>query len=51
MFHTKFVDTYMMYNHTKFDAPSLNGSLVVAVKPKDKQRFCTATMLFYILKN
>jgi hypothetical protein len=37
--------------HTKFQMPSCNGSLVIAIKPKSKYRFHAATMLlFYILQ-
>jgi hypothetical protein len=39
------VGIYMFYLCTKFHRPSSNGSLVTAIKPKDKYRFQTAAIL------
>jgi hypothetical protein len=41
----------MLYLHTEFHIPCSNGSLVIDIKPKARNRFRAASlMLLYILK-
>jgi hypothetical protein len=40
---------FMICLHTKFQTSRSNVELVVALKSKDKYRFHTATIFFYIL--
>jgi hypothetical protein len=49
VFNTVFVGMYVIYLRTEFNIPNFSGSLVTAMKPKDKYRFlATANLLFYI---
>jgi hypothetical protein len=48
IFHTQFVDIFMINLRTKFDMSSSSDSLVIAIKPKPKLH--AAAMLFYILQ-
>ena len=43
----QYVGMVMIYLHVKFRIPSLNGSLIVTVRPNTKESFCAA-ILFYI---
>jgi hypothetical protein len=42
----------MVYFRITLHVPYFNGSLLIAIKPKDKEKFLMADMLlFYIIKN
>jgi len=43
----QYVGMAMIYLHVKFYIPSLNGSLIVTVRPNTKESFCAA-ILFYV---
>jgi hypothetical protein len=38
-----------MYLDTEFDTPVCSGLLVVAIRPKAKDNFHTADMLFHVI--
>jgi hypothetical protein len=40
---------FMIHSQTKFHIPSSNGSLVIAINPKDKEKFRTFTMLLHCI--
>jgi hypothetical protein len=51
IFNAEFVGKFMMYHYTKFYMSNSNGSLVIAIRPKDKYRFNADAILSYILQN
>lgn len=51
IFNIEFVDTCIIYLHTKFHMRDPNGSLVIVIKPKATHRFHTAAIFFsYLLQ-
>jgi hypothetical protein len=51
VFLAEFLGTFMMQLDTKFHMPPYTDSLVTAIKPKDKYRFCAAAILIiYIVQ-
>jgi hypothetical protein len=50
-YHIQCLSTFMVYLRAKFHMPSSSNSLVIVIKPKAKENFCTAaTSLFYVLE-
>jgi hypothetical protein len=47
MFYTQFIGLVFLCLHTKFHIPISNGSLLIAIKLKEKRRVHAAVNLFF----